>query len=106
MVTATVLLGLPHLIKLSLTSKALVHGTLDFFKDAGIEKLNIDELYNCEEYYLEKGYMFKEIETIEDIIEKDEGIKVKEGNIFWGWYDEKNDIGINKEVLSFENKEE
>lgn len=71
-----------HLIKLSLTSKAFVHGTLDFFKDAGIEKLNIDELYNCEEYYLEKGYMFKEIESIEEIIEKDEGIKVKEGNIF------------------------
>ena len=70
------------LTKLSLTSKAFVHGTLDFFKDAGIEKLNIEELYNCEEYYLEKGYMFKEIESIAEIIDKDEDIKAKEGNIF------------------------
>lgn len=71
------------LTKLSLTSKAFVHGTLDFFKDAGIEKLNIEELYNCEEYYLEKGYMFKEIESIEEIIENDEDIKMKEGKILF-----------------------
>lgn len=72
-----------NLTKLSLTSKAFVHGTLDFFKDAGIDKLQIEELYNLEEYYLDKGYMLRETESIEEIVEKDEDIKVEEGKIFF-----------------------